>query len=126
MKGEIRRDDPTFMLLVESARKSRSLRSGLLRRAGENKVEFRRLDAGGHVLTSRTLNFRENAGGMFNDDKCALSTFISATLSGYGNSFRDAFVLVQPVNPDFPEEILQKEQYKSFNSLKAKAAASFI
>jgi hypothetical protein len=110
------------MLLLESARKS-VFAFRVIEESGENRVEFKRLDSGGNVLTSRTLNFRENAGGMFNDDKCALYTFISATLSGFGNSFRDTFVLVQPVNPDGPEEILQKEQYKTFNSLKASAAA---
>jgi len=125
MKGEIKSDDPTFMLLVESARKS-VFAFRVIEESGENKVAFKRLDLGGNVLTSRTLNFRENAGGMFNDDKCALFTFISATLSGFGNSFRDSFVLVQPVNPDVPEEILQKEQYKSFTTLKAKTAATFI
>jgi len=125
MKAEVKRDDPTFMLLVESARKS-VFAFRAVEESGENKVEFRRLDSGGNVLTSRTLDFRENAGGMFNDDKCALFTLISATLSGFGNSFRDSFILVQPVNSDTPEEILQKEQYKSFNALKAKAAASFI
>jgi len=124
MKGEIKNDDPTFLLLVESARKS-VFAFKVIEESGKPRVEFRRLDSGGNVLTSRTLDFRENAGGMFNDDKCALFTFISATLSGFGNSFRDTFVLVQPVNPDIPEEILQKEQYKSFNGLKSKAAATF-
>lgn len=124
MKGEIRHDDPTFMLLVESAKKS-FFAFRVITESGKARIDFKRLDGSGNILTSRVLNFRENAGGMFNDDKCPLYTFITATLSGYGNSFRDAFVLVQPVNPDTPEEILQKEQYKGFNAMKAKAAAAF-
>jgi cellulose biosynthesis protein BcsQ len=124
MKGEIRQDDPTFMLMVESARKS-CFAFRVVEEGGEAKVDFKRMDGSGNVLTNRVLSFRENAGGMFNDEKCPLYTFITATLSGYGNSFRDAFVLVQPVNPVNPEEILQKEQYKGFNSMKSKAAAAF-
>jgi cellulose biosynthesis protein BcsQ len=125
MKGEIRYDDPTFMLLVESARQS-LFAFRVIEENGENRVDFKRLDSSGNVLTSRALSFREHAGSMFHDEKCALLTFMSETLSGYGNGFRDSFVLVQPVNPDAPEEILQKEQYKSFNSMKAKAASAFI
>lgn len=124
MKGEINHDDPTFLLLIESARKS-FFAFRVIETSGGNLVEFRRLDNSGKVLTSRVLNFREHAGGMFHDEKCPLYTLMSATLAGYGNSFRDAFVLVQPVSPEFPEEILQKDQYRSFVAMKAKAAASF-
>lgn len=125
LKGEIKYDDPTFMLLVESARKS-FFAFRVSSENGEARIDFRRFDSTGNLLTSRTLDFSENAGGMFNDAKCPLFTFITATLSGYNNSFRDAFVLVQPVNPDAPEDILQKEQYKSFTAMKARAAAAFI
>jgi len=124
MKGELRKDDPTFMLLVESARKS-FFAFRVIDDSGENKVDFRRLDFSGNVLTSRILNLKKNVGGIFSNEKCPLFTFISETLSGYDNSFRDAFVLVQPVNQENPEEILLKEQYKGFNTMKAKAAAAF-
>jgi len=124
MKGEIKHDDPTFMLLIESAKKS-FFAFRVVEENGKFLVDFRRMDGSGNILNSRLLNFREHAGGMFHDDKCALHTFMSATLSGYGNRFRDAFVLVQPVDPDAPDEILQKEQYKSFSTMKSKAAATF-
>lgn len=124
MKGEVRYDDPTFMLLVESARKS-FFAFRVIEENSKNRVEFRRLDHGGNVLTGRTIDFMENGGSATNDRGCPLSTFAAESLAGYGGSFRDSFVLVQPVNPDNPEEILQKEHYRGFASMKAKAALTF-
>lgn len=124
MKGEIRYDDPTFLLLVESARQS-AFAFRVIEEEGKNRVDFKRLDKNGTVLTSRALDFRDHAGGMFHDEKCALFTFMSETLAGYGNSFRDTFVLVQPVDPGAPQEILQKDQYKIFTAMKSKAASAF-
>jgi len=122
MKGEISSADPTYALLLESARSS-VFTFRVATDNGGHQVDFRRLNSRGEVLTSRLLRFREHPGGMFHDEKCPLYTFMAQTLAGYGSSFRDAFLLVQPVNPAAPEEILQKEQYRSFTAIKAKAAA---
>jgi cellulose biosynthesis protein BcsQ len=124
LKGEFNTADPAYALLLESARNS----FFAFRVIGENdspQVDFRRLNAKGDVLTSRLLQFRDHAGGMFHDDKCHLHTLMSQTVAGYGNSFRDAFLLVHPVNPDAPEEILQKEQYRGFNAIKSKVATIY-
>lgn len=123
LKGELNYDDPTFMLLAESARKS-FFAFRVVEENNRHLVDFRRMDGSGNVLTSRTLSFKEQAKGMLHDEN-ALHTFMTETLSGYNNSFREAFILVQPINPDAPEEILQKEQHRSFSAMKAKTAANF-
>ena len=122
IRGEIKPDDPTFMLLAESARNS-LFAFKVTDNPLKSQVDFIRMDAGGRVLTKRTLDFSENQGG---DANGHLSRLIRETLAGYGNSYRDAFLAVHPVNPNVPGEILQKEQYKSFNAMKAKAASAFI
>ena len=122
IRGEIKPDDPTFMLLAESARNS-LFAFKVTDNPLKSQVDFIRMDAGGRVLTKRTLDFGENPGV---DEYGHLSRLIRETLAGYGNSYRDAFLAVHPVNPDAPGEILQKEQYKSFNAMKAKAASAFI
>lgn len=122
MKGELNPAEPTYALLLESARNSLFAFRVIADNDG-HQVDFRRLNTKGEVLTSRQLNFREHAGGMLHDEKCLLHTLMSQTVAGYGNSFRDTFLLVQPVNPENPEEILQKEHYRSFNAIKAKVAA---
>jgi len=122
MKGELNSADPTFALLLESARSS-VFSFRVVADNGGHGVDFRRLNSRGELLTSRLLRFREHPGGMFHDEKCPLHTLMAQTLAGYGSSFRDAFLLVQPVNPAAPEEILQKEQYRSFTTLKSKVAA---
>jgi cellulose biosynthesis protein BcsQ len=122
MKGEFNAAEPAFALLLESARNS-FYTFRVVPGNGGHQVDFKRLSAKGEVLTDRMLKFREHPGGMFNDDKCPLYTLMSQTVAGQGNSFRDAFLLVHPVNPDAPEEILQKEQYRSFNAIKSKMAA---
>jgi hypothetical protein len=122
IKGEMKHDDPTFMLLAESARNS-LFAFRVPDTLPKGQVDFIRMDAGGLVLTKRALNFSENESEDENDH---LSRLVRETLAGYGDSYRDAFLVVHPVNPDFPGEILQKEQYKSFNVKKAKAASAFI
>lgn len=122
IKGDFNRADPTCALLLESARNS-FFAFKVVTDNGGHQVDFRRLNGKGEVLTSRMLKFREHPGGMFHDDKCPLHTLMSQTVAAYGSSFRDAFLLVHPVSPDAPEEILQKEQYRSFKAIKAKVAA---
>jgi chromosome partitioning protein len=123
MKIDIASDDPTFMLLKESARKSYFVFK-TIEQDGKNLVDFKRMDETGDVQTSRVLSFREHSGGMLHDEKCHLFSLMSETLSGYDNSFRDAFLLVQPVDPAAPQDILQKEQYRRFSNLKTKVAST--
>jgi cellulose biosynthesis protein BcsQ len=121
LKPDMAEDDPTLLLLKESARESTfSFRP----RRGEQatQVEFRRFDQGGMPVTNRLFPFREHAGGMFYGDKCPLFTLMSATLAGYGDSFRDEFLVVHPIPTNNPGTILQDEQYRSFTRLKNRIA----
>jgi hypothetical protein len=122
MRSDISADDPTYLLLMESARKS-FFAFKAVEQDGKQQVEFRRINETGEVQTSRVLSFREHPGGMFHDGKCHLFTLMSGTLAGYGSSFRDAYLFVQPVDPNNPKDILLKEQYRRFSNLKAKAAS---
>lgn len=124
IKGEINPTDPTLMLLAESATNS-LFAFKTCDDSDRQRVDFRRIDSTGRVLTSRLLDFREHSGGMFHDDKCPLYTLITETLRGDGNSFRDAFLFVHPVKGECPEEILQKEQYRGFKALKSQAGSLF-
>ena len=107
-------DDPTMMLLQESARESSFVFS---QSVDKGAVDFRRIDNSGQSLTSRSLRFRDHVGGMFYDEKCPLHTLVSATLSDEGGGLRDAFLMVHPVDPENPEKILQKEEYRKFSTL---------
>lgn len=122
IKGELNNSDPAYALLLESARNS-CFAFKVVADDGGHQIDFRRLNKRGEVLTSRMLTFRDHPGGMFHDDKCPLYTLMSQTVAGYGSSFRDVFLLVHPVNPDDPEEILQKEQYRGFHAIKTKVEA---
>lgn len=121
IKGEIKADDPTFMLLAESARNS-FFAFKVTDNPLESQVDFIRMDPTGQILTRRKLDFCENPAV---DVTGHLSRLIRDTLSGYGNAYRDAFLAVHPVNPDFPGEVLHKEKYKRFSAIKIKAAAAF-
>ena len=124
MKSDIAGDDPTYLLLKESARKS-FFAFKVIEQEGKQLVDFRRIDETGAVQTSRALSFKEHSGGLFHNRKNHLFSLISATLSGYDNSYRDAFLLVQPIDPKTPQDILLKEQYRRFSNLKAKVASIF-
>jgi len=122
LKGEITADDPTLMLLQESSRDSTFVFRPVVDKE-TTKVEFSRYDNNGHLLTNRLINFRDHAGGMFHDEKCPLYAMMSATLSGYGNIYRDAFLIIHPVDPQAPDKILLKDQYRNISNLKGKIAA---
>jgi cellulose biosynthesis protein BcsQ len=122
LKTGLTDDDPTLMLLKESAQDS----IFVFRPVIDNNaavVEFRRFDHNGHLLTNRRIKYRDHVGGMFHDEKCPLHEIMSATLSGYGNTFREAFLVVHPIDPDNPDKILQRENYRSFSVLKGNIAA---
>lgn len=123
LKSELGDDDPALALLKESSRES----TFAFRPATENgapAVEFRRFDGSGNLLTNRRIRYREHAGGLFHDERCPLYDIMNATLAGYGNQFREAFLIVHPVNPDKPDHILQRENYRTFCSLKGTIAST--
>jgi cellulose biosynthesis protein BcsQ len=114
-------DDPTLLLLKESARESsfvfRSRES-----VDEPGVEFSRFDQVGMPLLRREYKFREYAGGMFNDRKCPLFILMSATMAGYGDRLRDGFLMVHPVSMNDPQAILKDDHYRNFCKLRNRIA----
>jgi len=115
---DLAHDDPTLLMLKETARES----SFVFKPIDGTMVEFSRFDQGGMVLLKKSYPFREYAGGMFNDEKCPLFTLMTETLAGYGDSLRNGFLLVHPVNARSPETILNDEHYRSFSRLKSRIA----
>lgn len=125
LKRDLPEDDPTLMLLKESSRDS----TFVFRPACDTSnatVEFRRYDHNGHLLSNRRINYREHVGGMFHEERCPLYDIMSTTLSGYGNTFREAFLIIHPVDPSKPDKILEKDNYRSFAILKGNIAAMLI
>jgi len=123
LKSELDDDDPALALLKESSRES----TFVFRPASDNgnpAVEFRRFDSNGNLLTNRRIKYREHAGGLFHEERCPLYDIMNATLSGYGNMFREAFLIVHPVDPVRPDQILLRDSYRSFCSLKGNIAST--
>jgi len=117
LRSELGDDDPALSLLRESSRES----TFVFRPAtdkGNPAVEFRRFDNNGNLLTNRRIKYREHVGGMFHDERCPLYDIMNTTLSSYGNMFREAFLIVHPVDPLKPEQILQRDKYRIFSNLK--------
>ncbi len=106
-------DDPTWQLLLDAARES-SFVFRPLQNGGGNLVEFSRFDNSGAPLACKQYHYPVAAAG----DKLPLQSLLSETLSGYGDTLRDSFLMVHPVNPREPQKILRDETYRTFKKLK--------
>jgi hypothetical protein len=115
IRGDVTDNDPTMMLLRESARESSFVFSPST--IDESGIVFSRIDSSGQSLTKKTLQFRNHAGGMLHEDKCQLHTLVAETLSDNNGGLRDAFVMVHPIDTENPENILQKTEYRKFHTL---------
>jgi cellulose biosynthesis protein BcsQ len=122
LKKDLPDNDPTLSLLQEAARESTFVFRPIVDN-DRHLVEFRRYDNGGQLLTNRRVDYREHVGGMFHDERCKLYDIMNATLAGYGNTFRDAYLIIHPVDPNRPDTILHKEGYRSFSVMKGNIAA---
>jgi cellulose biosynthesis protein BcsQ len=109
-------DDPAWGVFKESARDSVfSFRPG---RMGETPaVEFCRFDLEGSLLTRRTFPVREFEGNILTREKSRLHRLLTETLPGYNGTFRDALLIIHPVNPAAPQAIIQDEGYRRFHRL---------
>jgi cellulose biosynthesis protein BcsQ len=107
-------DNPTRSIIDDNARDSVFAFKAVKSEKGAS-VEFHRFDSRGELLLKKTYPYvpeGNNGGGE------ALSNLIKVTLSGYEGSFREAFVMVHPVNNDKPEEILTEDSYREVKKLK--------
>lgn len=116
-------DDPSLLLLRESARES-SFAFRPVQNVSGPAVIVSRFDQGGEQLLKREYPLKDYVEGFFNDGKKPpLFTMMKETLGGYDGSFRDGFLLVHPVKSTAPEKILQDENYRAFTRLKGQVAA---
>nr|WP_145020449.1 ParA family protein [Geobacter argillaceus] len=116
-------DDPSLLLLKESARES-SFAFRPMHNGSGPSVIVSRFDQGGVQLLQREYPLKDYLGGFFNEDrKPPLYTLMKDTMGGYDGSFRDGFLLVHPVKSSAPEKILQDDNYRAFTRLKGQVAA---
>jgi cellulose biosynthesis protein BcsQ len=122
---EISPDDPTWHILRESARGSAFAFRPLDNGQGQ-LVEIGSFDREGNVLLRRSYPLREFEGGILRRERNRLFTLVNETLAGYGGKFREAFLLVQPVDPATPEKVLQDDGYREMKRLQSRIAEQFI
>ncbi len=115
--GTLPLDDPTRMIIEDSARESIFVFKPVINGSGII-VEFHRFDSRGeHVLKKGyPLGAASEVGTK------ALAMLMESTLAGYAGSFRDAFLMVHPVNASKPEAILLEDNYREMSRLKRKIA----
>ncbi len=121
MDKELPVDDPTRLIIEETARESAFAFKPAENGSG-TMVEFHRFDLSGVRLGTKTYPLREFAGGILARKPDPLYTLINRTLAGYGGELRDAFLLLYPVNRETPEAVLQEESYREFNRLRKRVA----
>ncbi|SNB45294.1 ParA family protein [Geobacter sp. DSM 9736] len=114
-------NDPTWHIFLESARDSTFLLRPLKGSDGHD-VEFVQFDRQGSPLLKKRHPLKEHEGSLLSRERSKLYGMMRETLEGYGESFRDGFLLIHPTNPQEPEAILREEKYREFVKLKRQAA----
>ena len=114
-------DDPTW-IMFKNATKESAFAFRPRETATGNVVEFYRFSLQGNLVTKKSYPLREKVGGLFSREKNPLHSLMLETLDDPNGRFRDAFLFVQPVNPEQPEAILAEENYRRFCRLKQQAA----
>ncbi len=110
-------DDPTWVMFKNS-----TCESAFAFRPRENGagkvVDFYRFTLQGELIAKKSYPLKEKMGGIFSREKHPLHTLMIDTLEEQGGGLRDAFLFVQPINPEKPEAILAEENYRRFSRLK--------
>jgi chromosome partitioning protein len=114
-------DDPTWLLLRDAARQSSFIFRPVANSDG-NLVEFSRFDNNGSHLASKQYRYPIATAG----EKLPLQSLMSEMLASNGNTQRDGFLLVHPVNPLEPQKILREEAYRSFTKLKRRMGEQLV
>ena len=81
-------------------------------------VEFSRFNGDGTQLWKKLFPLPEHEGGILSRERSGLYTLITETLAGFDADREKRFLLVHPVNPALPEDILREENYRQFSKLK--------
>jgi cellulose biosynthesis protein BcsQ len=115
--GILPSDDPTRIIIEDSAKESIFVFKPVINGSGGINIEFHRFDTRGEHLSRKGYPLGAESG-----KNAALAMLVESTLAGYAGSFRDAFLLVHPVNADKPEAILLEDNYREMSRLKKKIA----
>ena len=114
-------DDPTWIMFRNATRES--LFAFRPRESGADRVvDFYRFSLQGELLSRKSYPLKEKIGGIFSRERNPLHTFMLDTLEEQYGRFRNAFLFVQPVDPEQPEAILAEENYRRFCRLKQQVA----
>ena len=116
IERELSADDPTRMMIHQTARESVFvLNPGEGNGAGS--IDFHRFDLNGGELLKKKYPLARLP------ERDGFSGILEGTLAGYEGQLRDAFLMVHPVNGDNPAAILVEENYREMLRLKKKIAA---
>lgn len=110
-------DDPTWHILKDSTKES-SFAFRPVENGNGAEVEFSQFDLKGARQLKKRYPLKEYEGGVLSRERNRLFTLMSETMAGYGESLRDGFLFVHPVNSQEPEAVLLEENYRAFNRLK--------
>jgi chromosome partitioning protein len=119
--NNLSREDPTWGVIRESARKS----SFVFRRVDNEKgamVEVWCFDLEGAQIMKKLYPLREIEGGFSRHWQNKLLPFNSPTMAMGDGKSQDAFLVIHPVDPQAPGSILREENYREFSKRKAHLA----
>ena len=116
IERELPADDPTRMMIHQSARESVFV---LKPAEGDNpgSIDFHRFNLDGAELLKKQYPLAREP------ERDGFSGMVQGTLAGYDGQLRDAFLMVHPVSGKNPASILVEENYRELLKLKKKIAA---
>ena len=116
IERELAADDPTRMMIHQTARESVFvLKPGDSESPGT--IDFHRFDMNGGELLKKKYPLARLP------ERDRFSGIVEGTLAGYQGQLRDAFLMVHPVNGENPSSILVDENYREMLRLKKKITA---
>ncbi len=113
-------DDPVRLMLYDTAKESAFAFKPRMNGNGA-EVECHRFDLSGTHISKKSYPLKKHGEGAENKQG-QLFTLMAGTLDGYGDTFRDAFLLVHPVSAKNPEAILVEENYRELSKLRKSIA----
>jgi hypothetical protein len=116
IERELPADDPTRMMIHQTARESVFV---LNPTEGDNlgNIDFHRFDLSGGELLKKQYPLAQKP------ERDGFSGIVQGTLAGYEGELRNAFLMVHPVSGENPAAILVEENYRELLKLKKKIAA---
>ena len=116
IERELPADDPTRMMIDQTARES-----VFVLNPGEGEspgsIDFHRFDLSGSSLLKKTYPLARLP------ERDGFSGIVEGTLAGYEGQLRDAFLMVHPVSGENPASILVEENYREMVKLKKRIAS---